>query len=74
VRARLRLRVWSLARRGVHWVRYNHSKPSITAVSPNPVDASGGQVVSIYGDNLGLVGLGPKPVVHINGKTGRLGG
>jgi hypothetical protein len=50
-------------------ILYNYSTPSIVTVSPNPFDASGGQKLAIYGYNLGLVGLGPKPVVHLNGAS-----
>jgi hypothetical protein len=49
-------------------ILFNYSRPVITAVSPNPFDARGGMRLSIYGDNLGLVGLGPRPVVHLNGR------
>ena len=50
-------------------ILYNYTTPSIVTVSPNPFDASGGQKLAIYGYNLGLVGLGPKPVVHLNGAS-----
>jgi hypothetical protein len=46
---------------------FNYSAPVVTTVSPNPVDARGGEKLIIYGENLGLVGLGPRPVVHLNG-------
>jgi hypothetical protein len=46
---------------------FNYSAPSISGVLPSPFDARGSQRLSIYGDNLGLVGLGPRPVVHVNG-------
>lgn len=46
---------------------FNYSTPLITAVTPNPLNARGGELVTISGDNLGVVGVGPRPVIHLNG-------
>jgi hypothetical protein len=51
-------------------VVFNYSLPVIKAVSQNPLNARGGELVNIYGENLGLVSLGPRPVVHLNGTWG----
>jgi hypothetical protein len=46
---------------------FNYSAPLITAVTPNPLNARGGELVTISGDNLGVVGVGPRPLIHLNG-------
>jgi hypothetical protein len=49
-------------------VVFNYSAPVITAVAPNPLSARGGELVTISGDNLGIVGAGPRPIIHLNGR------
>jgi hypothetical protein len=47
-------------------IAYNYSKPVITNVTPNPVNARGGTIL-LFGNDFGIVGVGHRPVVHLNG-------